>query len=264
MRTKTWIGATAGFPMLTAFLAAAAFSFLPLPADADCSCSGMALKTSGTTGTVCSNSNLNLPECTKSSGSSKGCSTTYAYSCPLGVNDAHYSDTEPYQRTGFQPVATLANGSTASQCKTGQVLQETILSNGSVALNPTINPTSLSGVQTLGTQTVYIDNSASNEFPQVGATSGNNPKFGGDDYRQADANNVLMSVTSSAITWWDNTDQTKDSQAEAAKWTYKFISYVIGSGTSATSCQCSFTIQVNWPSNNNPTTTYSTPSCSTW
>jgi hypothetical protein len=264
MCTKAWIVATAGARMLAVSLAAAAFSFSALPADASCSCSGMTVKTSGTTGTMCSNRNLTLPECTKSSGSSKGCSTTYAYDCPLGVNDKDYGAIEPSQKTGFQPVATLTGGSTTSQCTTGQVLQETIMSGSSVEPNPKINPTSLSGVQTLGTQTVYIDNNASNQFPQVGATSGGNQKFGGDDYLQTDTD-VLMSVTSTAISWWDNTDQTKDSQAEAATWRYRFISYVIGSGSSATSCQCSFEIKVDWPSNSStPATAYSAPSCSTW
>lgn len=266
MRRKAQIAAMAGFrvSVVALSLTAAMGLFAPLPVDAACSCSGMTVKTSGTTGTVCSNSNLTLPECTKSTGSSKGCTTTYAYDCPLGVNDKDYGATEPSQKTGFQPVATLASGSTASQCTTGQVLQETITSGSSVEPNPKINPTSLSGQQTLGSQTIYIDNSASNPFPQIGATSGSNQKFGGDNYRQSDAD-VLMSATASAITWWDNTDQTKDSQAEAAKWHYRFISYVIGSGSSATSCKCSFDIKVDWPSNsNNPTTAYSVPTCSTW
>lgn len=245
-------------------LTAAVNWFWPLSARASCGCSSMTASTSGTTGTMCSDRDLDFPECTKSTGSSKGCSTLFAYDCPLGVNSEDYGASEPSQKSGFLPVATLTSGSTPGDCTTGQILQETILSGTTTEANPKINPTSLSGAQTLGGQQIEIDNDSSHEFPLVGATSGSKPLYGGDDYRLTDAA-VLMSLTSSAISWWDNPDQTKDTQSEAATWRFAFIAFVLGSGSSASSCMCAFEITVDWPSNSNtPSTSYGTLVCSTW
>jgi hypothetical protein len=244
-------------------LSAAAGWLWPSAAQAVCGCTQMTLKHSGITGILCSNANLNFlsTECAKyTPGSSKGCTTTYAYDCQLGVNSKKYSNVKPYQKTGFLSVAAMAAGSTVTDCKTGQLLQETITGNGVVETNPKINPTSISGAQTLAGKSIYVDNSSANPFPQIGATSGSSQKYGGDDYKSYTASDVLFSyntsVTPRTLSWWDNPDQTKDSQSEAATWKFRFISFVLGSAGQS-SCVCSFDIAVTWPSNNNnPTTTY--------
>jgi hypothetical protein len=243
------------------FRASVAIAWLwPLAVHADCGCDAMTLKHAGTTGIMCSNEDLNFlkTECAKYTGSSKGCSTTYAYDCNLGVNSQKYGNVKPYQKTGFESVATLSSGSTVSDCKTGQILQETIKSGGNLEPNPNINPTSVNGTVVIGGNTVDVDNSGANPFPQIGATDlSGNPKYGGDNYADYTAHDVLFSYAPPVLSWWDNTDQSKDSQSEAATWHYKFISFVNGSGSSKPSCACAFDITVDWKSNNNnPATTY--------
>ncbi|MCY1014541.1 hypothetical protein [Pyxidicoccus sp. MSG2] len=235
----------------------------PATASAACGCSNMRLVHAGATGTMCSNAALNFlaTECAVAPGASKGCATTWAYECNLGVNSKKYANVKPYQRTGFQPVATLTAGSTVSQCSTGQLLQLTITGNGSVEANPAINPTSLAGTQTVGGRRLYIDNSGAHPFPQVGATqpsAGGDPKFGGDNYSNYTSGDVLFNYNAATrqLSWWDNTDQSKDAQGEVATWKYKFVSFVQGTA-GQTSCACAFDIAVNWPANNNaPVTTW--------
>ena len=184
-----------GRASLVVGLSAAVHWLSPFPANAACGCNAMTLKHAGTTGIMCSDADLNFlaTECKKYPGSSQGCRTTYAYDCNLGVNTQKYSNVKPYQKTGFQSVVTLKGGSTIGECKTGQILQETILSGSTVEPNPRINPTSVAGLQTIGGKQIYVDNSASNPFPQVGATSGGNPKYGGDNYADYKATDVLFS-----------------------------------------------------------------------
>jgi hypothetical protein len=241
-------------------LGAAVGCVWPFAARAACGCSGMALKHAGNTGTVCSNANLQFlaTECTKSTGSTKGCSTTYAYDCNLGVNSQKHGNVKPYQKTGFQSRATLTSGSNVSDCRTGQILQETIHSGPKVEPNPQINPTSVHGVHTIGGKQIHVDNNGANAFPQVGAMAGSDPKYGGDDYASYTADDVLFGYdpASRLLTWWDNPDQSKDSQSEAADWHFKFVSFVLGTG-SEPSCACAFDIKVTWPSNSkSPATTY--------
>jgi hypothetical protein len=85
---------------------------------------------------------------------------------------------------------------------------------------PKINPTSISGAQTIAGKPIFVDNNAANPFPQVGATSGASQKYGGDDYASYKATDVLFaydtSKTPNTLSWWDNPDQTKDAQSEAA------------------------------------------------
>jgi hypothetical protein len=231
--------------------------WMPMTAEGACGCSGMKLNHSGTTGIMCSDNDLNFlkTECDKFSGASKGCTTTYAYECRLGVNSQKLGNVKPYQKTGFQPVATLTGSSIPSDCTMGQVLQENITSGGAPEPNPNIIPTSLSGVSSLAGHTVDIDNSSANRFPAVGATKASNPFFGGDNYASLTAADVLISVTPTTISWWDNPDQSKDSQSEVATWKFRFISFVNGSA-SQPSCSCAFTIDVDWNGTTPPTTTW--------
>jgi hypothetical protein len=233
----------------------------PVAVQAACGCTQMTLKRAGTTGVLCSNANLNFlaTECTKSPGASKGCTTTYAYDCQLGVNSKKYTNVKPYQKTGFLSAATMTAGSTVTQCETGQLLQETIMSSLPVT-QPKINPTSITGAQTIAGKPIFVDNDPMNPFPQIGATSGTAQKYGGDDYANYMATDVLFayntSVTPNTLSWWDNPDQSKDAQSEKAEWQFRFISFVMGSAGQP-SCACAFDIRVNWPSNSmNPTTTW--------
>lgn len=236
---------------------AALLGFVPLHGDTACSCSAMTLNHSGNTGIMCSNNNLKFQstECAQFAGSSKGCATTYAYQCNLGVNSYKPLNAKPYKRTGFMPAATIAG--TLSDCTIGQVMQETITSGGSLEKNPLVNPTSMSGTVSLAGHAVEIVNNSKNPFPQVGATaSGKTPQFGGDNYGNPGDATVLFNTTSKSVSWWDNTDQSKDSQAEVAAWKYKFISFVNGS-SKGTSCACAFDIAVSWNGTAAPTTAWS-------
>lgn len=231
----------------------------PQAVYADCGCSNMRFAHTGTTRIMCSNADFSseFSECTQSHGSSQGCLTTYAYQCPLGVNSQNYSINEPEQKTGFQSIATLTSGSAIGECKTGQILQMTIKSGDNLEnteLNPQINPTSVKQLPTTPPQFITIDDNSTHQFPQVTALY-----YGGDNYRNYKNQDVLFNYdsTNSKLSWWDNTDQTKDSQAERAQWHYKFISFVLGSGSTPQSCQCAFDVTVDWQANsNNPTTNY--------
>lgn len=104
---------------------------------------------------------------------------------------------------------------------------------------------------------VNVDNLGTNTFPQVGTMgTGGNPKFGGDNYGNTTAGNVLFNVTGTAVSWWDNPDQSKDARAEAATWSFKFISFVNGSGGTQPNCACAFDVAVTWAANAAPTTTW--------
>jgi hypothetical protein len=237
-------------------LAIAAFSSLPArPALAKCGCTDMKIARAGTTGIVCTDKNLDFkpPECTRWDGHTKGCTTTYAYECALGVNDTHWGDAEPYQRTGFEPRATLAPGSTLAECYIGQVLQETITSEGVVVPNRKINPTSVSGVVSLAGHQVKVDNDSTHPYPQIGAKSSTNPLFGGDNYRDPAAPELLFDVTPTSVSWWDNPDQTKDKQTENATWAFRFVAFVLGTHGEP-SCACAFTIGVTWKASTDPAT----------
>ena len=239
-----------------AALGCAALFGLPFSSYAACGCSAMTLHHAGNTGIMCSNNNLNFlsTECTKFSGASKNCATTYAYQCNLGVNTQKLSNVKPYQKTGFMPTATFSG--TLTDCKIGQVLQEKITSGGQPQVNPKINPTSVNGAVLLAGHAINVDNSASNQVPQVGASgTGGNPLFGGDDYSSATSADVLFNLTGTTVSWWDNTDQSKDSQTEVATWTYEFISFVNGSA-GQTSCACAFKIAVTWNGTTAPATTW--------
>lgn len=254
MQVAKWM---VGFGLVTWMGVAGCVMWAPTTALAACGCSGMTLRHSGTTGIMCSDNDLNFlkTECDKFTGSAKGCITKFAYECRLGVNSQKLGNVKPYQKTGFQPVATLTGSSIASQCTMGQVLQEDITSGGVTEPNPPIIPTSLSGVVSLAGHTVEIDNSSANSFPAVGATQATNPFFGGDNYASLAATDVLISETPTTISWWDNPDQSKDSQSEVATWKFRFLSFVNGSA-SQPSCACAFTIDVDWNGKNAPTTTW--------
>jgi hypothetical protein len=112
------------------------------------------------------------------------------------------------------------------------------------------------GAVTIAGHAINVDNSASHPFPQVRALgTGGNPLFGGDDYSSATSVGVLFNVTGTTVSWWDNTDQSKDTRAEVATWTYKFISFVNGTA-GQTSCACAFDIAVSWNGTTAPTTTW--------
>lgn len=179
----------------------------------------------------------------------------YRYTCPTGVNSTEWDADEPTQSTGFLVQATYAGGSNGGECTTGQILQETITSNGGNAPSPNINPTSLAGDQTIGGRDLRIDNNAAHNFPRVGAMQQGLPLFGGDNYRAAD-NNVLSGSSNAGSWWWDNTDQTKDEPDENATWAYEFVAFVMGNGDGQASCACTFTIGVTWDGGEEPDTVW--------
>ncbi len=233
--------------LLAALAATAATTTQALAA---CSCTDLTISHANATVKICSNNNLNFPECARANGSTQnGCAgSTYAYTCPVGVN----SKSNLEQKTGFQAAATLTG--TAGQCKSGQALQLTITSNQGVS-KPKVLATP-SGDVTVGAYAVTITNDRQVEYPDVGKTSQNKPLYGADSYTDPAAADLLMQEMADHLKWWDNTDQAKDDAAEEATWKYRFFSYVTGTA-GQNSCGCVFDIVVNWPANNNnATTTY--------
>ncbi len=220
-------------------------------AIAACSCTDLTIShANAATVKICSNNDLNFPECARAAGSiGNGCATsTYAYTCPVGVNSAAGLK----QKTGFQADATLTG--TAGQCASGQALQLTITSTESVS-KPKVLATP-SGDVTVGTYTVTITNDGRRKYPDVGDTTpGHNPFYGADSYTNPTAADLLMQETATHLKWWDNTDQEKDKAAEAATWKYRFFSYVTGTA-GQNSCGCVFDIDVGWPANSAATTTF--------
>lgn len=215
-----------------------------------CACTGMTIShTNNSNVTICSNANLNFPECARAAGSGgNGCAgSTYAYTCPVGVNSAAGLT----QQTGFGVNAALTG--TASECQSGHALQLSIASTLG-ATKPDVHATP-GGNITIGTFTASVDNNTSHQFPDVGATSSALPLYGADSYTDPAANDLLIQRSANAIKWWDNTDQTKDDATETANWHYRYFSFVEGT-SAATSCGCVFDITVNWPANGAATTTY--------
>lgn len=225
---------------------------------AACGCTQMTVSTFGNQ-TICSDNKMDMrrfKECTRTNG---GLNTvcpnnTYVYNCPTGVNSQQLSRAPYYQRTGLKITATYTNGSTATDCTPGQILQETLTSN-MVVQKPNINPTSLGGNQNIGGLNLRIDNNPHNEFPDVGQTSGQRQDFGGDNYIRT-ATDVISSNSASGAQWWDNTDQTKHKKKEDATWAYRFISFVRGSAGQP-SCSCVTNIGVTWKPGKNPATNIS-------
>ncbi|EGJ30545.1 MULTISPECIES: hypothetical protein [Moorena] len=216
-----------------------------------CSCTNMAVAFGGTGVNICSNNTLNFSECTRSNGGTgTACpSNTYVYNCPTGANTF-----DPLsQGTGFKVAATYAPGSTASDCIPGQILQETITSNMPITY-PKINPTTLTGNQTIGGLDLRINNNASQSYPRVGQIYQGTTRqfFGGDNY-EGGATTVISSQSNTGSEWWDNPDQTKDNQTENATWRFRFISFVRGSAGQQ-NCSCATDIAVDWGSNVNPVT----------
>ena len=222
---------------------------------AACGCTSMTVQRVGAA-TICSNNDVQFNECNRvAGGQGTACpNNTYVFTCPTGVNDQHWADQAPFQRTGFKVSATYAGGSNAAECITGQILQETITSNGVFEGNPLINPSALGGNETIGGLDLRINNNGAQSVPRVGTTYGQTGRqfYGGDNYAVGTAD-VIYNNTNAGAQWWDNTDQTKDMQGENATWSYQFISYVRGTAGQP-SCSCSTTISVNWLANSNPVT----------
>lgn len=236
---------------------------LPVPSQAQCACTSLTVTATGDTGIMCSDANLNLPECEKlAKGVKNTCRTDWAYICPLGVNSQALSAGKPFQKTGFLTSATTAGDST--KCKTGQVLQQSISSNRKI-VHPTINPTAVD-VMEIGKNVIWVDNDPTHPFPVVGALDNGNLLFGGDNYYDPTNKHMLFQVKRNQVSWWDNTDQSKDSKTEVAGWGYRFISFVQGS-SGQTSCACAFDIDVAWAGINAPLTRWrevedlSSPNC---
>jgi len=229
----------------------AATAYLVTDALAACSCTDLKIS-HGNAATVklCSDNDLNFAECARAAGSgANGCAgSTYAYTCPVGVNSTAVA---LKQKTGFEADATLTG--TAGECESGQALQLTITSNETVQ-KPKVHATP-SGDVTVGNYTVTINNDRRYKYPDVGATSAQKPLYGADSYTDPAAADLLMQRTGTHLKWWDNTDQEKDKASEAATWNYRFFSYVKGSA-GQNGCGCVFDIDVGWPANTAATTTF--------
>ena len=146
----------------------AATAFAATGALAACACTDLKIShTTGATVKLCSDNNLNFPECVRAVGAAgNGCAgSSYAYACPVGVNSTAVA---LKQRTGFEADATLTG--TASECESGQALQLTITSNEAVS-KPKVHATP-SGDVTVGNYTVTINNDQRYKYPDVGAMSG--------------------------------------------------------------------------------------------
>jgi hypothetical protein len=228
-------------------------------AQAACSCTAMTVRHAGTM-KICSNNELRnefIRECTSKDGVADGCAGyTYAYTCVLGVNQGRVTRHSPWQRTGFGIDATLSGN--FNECHSGHVLQETITGDQGVT-KPQVHDLP-SGDVTIGSFDVHIisNQSGAQDFPDVGATTtGRNgkPKFGADQYTNPNATDLLIEKNGGHIKWWDNPDQSKDGNAEAATWVFRYFSFVQGS-SAANSCACVYDITVNWPSGGTATTAW--------
>jgi hypothetical protein len=161
-----------------------------------------------------------------------------------------------WQRTGFGIDAALSGNS--NECHSGHALQETITGDQGVT-KPQVHDLP-SGDVTIGSPDVNIisNQSGAQDFPDVGATTtGPNakPKFGADQYTNPNATDLLIEKNGGHIKWWDNPDQSKDGNAEAATWVFRYFSFVQGS-SAANSCACVYDITVNWPSGGAATTAW--------
>ncbi len=229
----------------------AATAFAATGALAACACTDLKIShTTGATVKLCSDNNLNFPECVRAVGAAgNGCAgSSYAYTCPVGVNSTAVA---LKQRTGFEADATMTG--TASECESGQALQLTITSNEAVS-KPKVLATP-SGDVTVGNYTVTINNDQRYKYPDVGAMSGQKPLYVADSYTDPAAADLLMQRTADHLKWWDNTDQEKEKASEKATWKYRFFSYVKGSA-GQNGCGCVFDIDVGWPDNTAATTTF--------
>lgn len=219
-------------------------------AFAACSCTGLTLShTNNQSVTICSNRDLHFAECRQADGSQQnGCAgSTYAYTCPVGVNPGAHLE----QKTGFATDATLTGN--ANDCRSGQALQLTITSNRGV-VKPKVHATPRGNVA-VGNYTVTINSNVQDDVPDVGTTHQNRPLYGADSYTDPNDPHLLIQRTVDHLKWWDNTDQTKDDAGEAATWQYRFFSYVTGTAGQH-SCGCVFDIAVDWPANGAAVTTY--------
>ena len=232
------------------------------PVHGVCGCTGMTVSNAtGSQQIICTSTrHIRFSrECTERTGTLRTeCSTTYEYSCPVGVNSQDWQDDGPTQKTGFGITATLTG--TASDCTSGQLLALTMIGDIKVAQNPKIRPTNSTGApgQLVPNVTFNVNNDNTQPFPQypIGGGQAQQPNFGGDNYRYADDAAVLIERSKGLIRWWDNTDQEKFDQQERASWKYKYVSWVRGSSTAQSSCACSFDLTVDWDSNVPPVTTF--------
>jgi hypothetical protein len=234
-------------PTVFAFLLA----ILVSPAAwAACGCKSMTVAHADSAmAVICSNNLLkDFAECARGPGTSKGCSTTYAYTCPVGVN----TNIALSQKTGFLVDAELTG--TATECKSGQALQLTLTSDQKASKPKVLGPPA--GDVTIGSLTATITSDRRRLYPDVGATAPttSNPYFGGDAYTNVADTDLLMDQIGGHLRWWDNTDQAKDKDGETATWKYRFFSFV--QGTSSQHCACVFDVDVDWKAKSKPTTSW--------
>lgn len=228
-------------------------------AQAACSCTAMTVSHAGTM-KICSNNDLRnefIRECTSKDGVADGCvGYNYAYTCVLGVNEGRVTRHSPWQRTGFGIDATLSGN--FNECHSGHALQETITGDQGVT-KPQVHDLPSGDVTISGFGVNIISNQGgAQDFPDVGArTTGPNakPKFGADQYTNPNATDLLIEKNGGHIKWWDNPDQSKDGNAEAATWVFRYFSFVQGS-SAANSCACVYDITVTWPSGGYATTAW--------
>jgi hypothetical protein len=242
-------------PTLLLLLALAA----PNHARAACGCTGITVThTDKTMVSICSNADIDvtdpdkgIPECKKVARPNHQCGTSFRYDCPVGVNTVAIKGV--IQRTGFLVDAQLTG--TASQCKSGHALQLTI--KGNKISRPKVHGTPDKDVSIGALQAAFVHDKRF-LVPEHGeVTPSNQDKFGADSYTDPNATDSLIHQDANSVKWWDNTDQSKDDDAEHANWAYRYLSYVKGTGTND-SCACVYDIDVDWASHaKNATTKWS-------
>lgn len=227
----------------------------PTLAWAACGCTGITVThTDNHTVSICSNADIDtkdpdkgFPECQKTASPKGQCGNYhFRYDCPVGVNSVSTKD--PVQQTGFLVEAQLSG--TASQCQSGHALQLAI--KGGKIKRPKVHKTP-SGDVSIGKLNATIINDGRFAFPAPGTTKNGRDQFGADYYTDPAATDVLIQQDKNSIKWWDNTDQGKDNNAEHAVWSYRYLSYVKGTGSN-NSCACVFDIDVDWSSSKNAST----------
>lgn len=228
--------------LMSASILALAGTLAASRAEAVCACTQMRIHTTASPQTLCSDQNLNFAECTKTHG--LGTCAAFTYGCPVGSNN--YSN--KLNNYGFVAEAQIAGGSNLDECTKGQGVQLTITSNMGVT-KPKIAYAHPDGTFTIGGTAFQVEpGNGVREYPDVGTNNdAGQPKYGADNYSNPNSPVHLIQWSNDVLKWWDNPDQTKDKVAEAARWQYRFVSFVEGSA-GQTSCACFFDIDVNWAS----------------
>lgn len=241
-----------GLTALAACLAAAAVS--PAPASAACSCESMALQVAEESNVFCGQEEgeyLDAPGCANlvNPPDNAGCPEgTFPYRCPLGRFDPQAGEEFLVMGWTFQIVATVTEGSTASECTTGQYVAGSATVNG-VEVDSELDTTPAAGPNDLGDGlTVQGVAEPSPVPPLPEPPDRDDPSMGADGYTGASELDYLRLrvLDDSGQIWFIDAPQDEiEALTDQLTQAFQFVTFVKPSD-GGESCWCRFTLGLTW------------------